>query len=79
VDGPDADPNVTPERVVQLYAYANTMVEYLYATFRKDAYWDFLAAYKDTVDPQLTYPKVLGVTPSQFYAGWLAFAKKKYC
>ena len=79
VDGPGADPNMAPERVSQFYAYANTMVEYLYATFRKDVYWDLLAAYKDTVDPQLTYPKVLGVTPPQFYAGWLAFAKKKYC
>ncbi len=79
VDGPNADPNVTPEREIQFYAYANTMVEYLYATFRKDAYWDILAAYKDTVDPQVTYPKVLGVTPPQFYQSWLAFAKKKYC
>jgi hypothetical protein len=79
VDGPDADPNVTPERSVQFYAFGNTMVEYLYATFRKDAYWDLLAAYKETVDPQVTYPKVLGVTPTQFYEGWLGFAKKKYC
>jgi hypothetical protein len=79
VDGPDADPNVALERVLQFYAYANTMVEYLYATFSTDVYWDLLTAYRETVDPQLIYPKVLGVTPAQFYAGWLAFAKKKYC
>jgi hypothetical protein len=79
VDGPGADPNVTPERVIQFYAYANTMVEYLYATFRKDVYWDLLAAYKETVDPAVTYPKVLGVAPAQFYQGWLASAKKTYC
>ena len=79
VDGPNADPNVAPERIGQFYAYANTMVEYLYATFKKDVYWELMAAYKDTVDPQVNYPKVLNVAPAQFYEGWLAFAKKKYC
>jgi len=79
VDGPYADPNVTPERIVQFYAYANTMIEYLYATFRKDVYWDLMVAYKDSVDPQVNYPRVLSVTPAQFYEGWLAFAKKTYC
>lgn len=79
VDGPNADPNVTPERQVQFYAFVNTMIEYLYATFPKDAYWNLMAAYKDTVDPEVNYPKVLGVTPAQFYDGWTVFAKKKYC
>jgi hypothetical protein len=79
VDGPYADPNVTPERIGQFYAFANTMVEYLYATFRKDAYWDLLAEYKENVDPQVTYPKVLAITPTQFYEGWGGFAKKRYC
>ena len=79
VDGPYADPNLTPERLVQFYADANTMIEYLYATFRKDLYWDLMAAYKDSVDPQVNYPKILGVTPAQFYEGWLGFARKKYC
>jgi hypothetical protein len=79
VDGPYADPNTTPERHIQFYSYANTMVEYLYANFRKDVYWDLIAAYTETVDPQVIYPKVLTVTPAQFYEGWLASARKKYC
>ncbi len=77
VDGPA--PDLPPEAAPVYYAFANTMVEYLYATFGKDAYRDLLVAYKDGVDPKINYPKVLKVTPEQFYAGWMAAAKKKYC
>jgi hypothetical protein len=38
-----------------------------------------MRAYKDSVDPAVTYPKVLRVTPEQLYTNWLAHAKKKYC
>ena len=79
VDGPYADPNVAPERIAQFYAFANSMIEYLYASFAENAYWDLLQAYRETVDVNVNYPKVLGVAPAEFYGGWLAFAKKKYC
>lgn len=80
VDGPRDDlPETQPEDTVRYYAFANTMVEYLYAQFGPDAYKQLLVAYKDRVDPPTNYPKVLKVTPEEFYAGWLAFAKKKYC
>ena len=77
VDGPA--PDLAPEAQVAYYPFANTMVEYLYGTFGKDAYRDLLVVYRDGVDPKVNYPKVLKVTPEEFYAGWLASAKKKYC
>ncbi|MDP9266537.1 MAG: hypothetical protein M3O91_10540 [Chloroflexota bacterium] len=77
VDGPA--PDLPPEAAPQYYAFANTMVEYLYATFGNGAYRDLAIVYKDGVDPKVNYPKVLKVTPEQFYAGWMAAAKKKYC
>jgi hypothetical protein len=55
------------------------MVEYLFAQFGRDAYKQLLAVYKEGVDPNVNYPKVLKVTPEQFYSGWIASAKKKYC
>ena len=55
------------------------MVEYVYATFGKDAYFDLMTAYKDSVDPKITYPKVLKVTPEQLYEGWKAWSKQKFC
>jgi hypothetical protein len=55
------------------------MVEYLYAQFGPDAYRELLIAYKAGVDPKVNYPLVLKTTPEEFYAGWLAFTKKKYC
>jgi hypothetical protein len=70
----------TPQELAGLYyAFANTMVEYLYLHFGKDAYPRLLTAYKDGVNADVNFPKVLRVTPMQFYDGWLAFAKKKYC
>ncbi len=79
VDGPPDLPETPPEEPVRYYAYANTMVEYLYAQFGPDAYRQLLIAYKAGVDPKVNYPLVLKTTPEDFYAGWLAFAKKKYC
>jgi hypothetical protein len=79
VDGPDADPYVTPERSVQFYSFANTMIEYLYATFPDETYWDLMKVYKETIDTAVTYPRVLGITPEQLYADWLVYAKRKYC
>jgi hypothetical protein len=79
VDGPPDLPETPPEEAPRYYAFANSMVEYLYAQFGPDAYKQLLTVYKEGVDPNVNYPKVLKVTPDQFYTGWLAFAKKKYC
>lgn len=78
-DGLIITPETPQELPGQYYSFANTMVEYLYAQFGKDAYPRLLTAYKDGVNADVNFPKVLGVTPAQFYDGWLAFAKKKYC
>lgn len=81
VDGPRSDlPDFPPEDAVRYYAFANTMVEYLYAQFGgANAYKQLLTVYKTGVDPKVNYPQVLKVTPEDFYSGWIAFAKKKYC
>lgn len=79
-DGPRTDlPDTKPEDAVRYYAFANTMIEYLYAQFGQTAYKDLLVAYKDLADPNRNLPTVLKVTPDQFHAGWIAFARKKYC
>lgn len=79
-DGSAADPNAPPELSVQYYAYANTMIEYLYATYGgADAYRRLLLGFKENANPKVTFPKVLDITSDAFYEGWTAFAKKKYC
>jgi hypothetical protein len=78
-DGLLITPETPQELPGQYYSFANTMVEYLYAQFGKDAYPRLLTVYKAGVNAEVNFPKVLGVTPTQFYDGWLAFAKKKYC
>lgn len=72
-------PDTPPELFGQYYAYANSMIEYLYSKYGNDAYWDLMTAYKDDADANVDFPKVLHVTPDQFYADWLAFARKTYC
>jgi hypothetical protein len=75
-----ADPNGPPELSPQYYAFANSMVEYLYSTYGgKDGYRKLLLGYKDSAVSAETMPKVLNITPVQFYDGWKAAAKKKYC
>lgn len=79
-DGPRSDlPDTKPEDAVRYYAFANTMIEYLYAQFGNSAYRDLLLAYKELADPNANLPKVLKVTPEQFHGGWIAYARKKYC
>lgn len=78
-DGPSQEAGAPPEVVSQYYAYANSMIDYLYAQFSKDAYWDLMTTYKAGVDPNVNLPQVLKVTPAQFRDGWIGFAKKKYC
>jgi hypothetical protein len=79
IDGVPTDPDTPPELTGQYYALANSMIEYVYATYGAQSYWDLVALYKDNVDYRLTYPKVFKVEAEGFYQGWLAFAKKKYC
>ncbi len=79
-DGPRTDlPETNPEDAVRYYAFANTMIEHLYAQFGPDAYKKLLVAYKDLADPNVNLPKVLNVTTAEFHSGWIAFAKRKYC
>ncbi|HEX4743574.1 MAG TPA: hypothetical protein VFW12_02760 [Candidatus Limnocylindria bacterium] len=79
VDGIQITPETPPELPGQMYSFANSMVEYLEVTFGKDAYFDLMQAYKDSVDPKITYPKVLKVSPEQFYDGWKVWSKQKFC
>jgi hypothetical protein len=79
VDGPPQDVDTPPEVAGQYYVFAHTMVEYVYVSFGNDAYWNLMTAYKDSVDPKVTYPQVLRVTPEKLYADWQAWSKQKYC
>ena len=64
----------------QYYGFANSMVEYLYATYGgADGYRKLLVAFKDDARPAIAMPKAIGITPEAFYSAWLAAAKKKYC
>jgi len=75
-----ADPNGPPELAPQYYAFANSMVEYLYATYGgADAYRKLLLAFKDDARSSVAFPAALKITPDSFYDGWKAAAKKKYC
>lgn len=78
-DGLILTPETPQELPGQYYSFANSMVEYLYARFGKDAYPRLLTVYKEGVNAAVNFPKVLGVTPAQFYDGWLVSAKTKYC
>jgi hypothetical protein len=74
------DPSAPPELAAQYYSYANTMIEYLYATYGgKSAYAKLLVGFKEDAAPAITFPKVLNVTSVKFYDDWTAWAKKKYC
>jgi len=61
------------------YGFQRSMVEYMYERFGSTAYWDLLAAYMTDASARVTFPKVLKATPDQYYADWLAWAKKKLC
>lgn len=77
-DGAAADS--PPELSPQYYAFANSMVQYLYATYGgKDAYRNLLVAFKADAVPANVFPKVLNITSTAFYDGWKAAAKKKHC
>ena len=79
IDGVPTEPDTPPELTGTYYALANSMIEYVYATYGAQGYWDLVALYKDNPDYRVNYPKVFKVEPDAFYQGWLASAKKKYC
>jgi hypothetical protein len=75
-----ADPNGPPELSPQYYSFANSMVEYLYATYGgADAYRRLLLGFKDDAVPANVFPKVLNVSATKFYDDWKVAAKRKYC
>lgn len=78
-DGVLETPETPPELPGQYYAFANTMIQYLYEVHGDDAYYDLIAVFKDTVDARITYPKALGITGDQFYERWQVWAKQKFC
>lgn len=78
-DGALDAPETPPELFGQYYAFANTMIEYLYKTYGPNAYWDLMTAYTAGVDSKVNLPKAIGVTPDAFYTAWMAWAKKTYC
>src|SRR5207249_12271780 len=79
IDGVPTEPDTPPELTGNYYALANSMVEYVYATYGPQSYWNLVPLYKDNVHHRVNYPKIFKVEPDAFYQGWLAFAKKKYC
>ena len=80
-DGPPelGSPAATLDNYDQYYTYTRTMGEYLDLTYGLPAYWDLLKAFMLSPDAKANMLKVLQVTPEQFYANWLVWAKKKYC
>lgn len=85
VDPPPQDVDTPPEVFGQYYAYANSMVEYVYATRGADSYWRLYEAYAKSgfrvafQASDAVLAGVLSTTPDRFRADWLAFARKKYC
>ena len=79
IDGVPTEPDTPAELTAQFYALANTMVEYVYATYGPRTYWDLVALYKENTDYRVNYPQIFKVEPATFYERWLAYAKQKYC
>jgi hypothetical protein len=61
------------------YAAANVMVEYLFAAYGPERYWDLYGGVARSVDLDVLFRGVLGVDQAAFYAGWLMWVKTKYC
>jgi hypothetical protein len=76
---PPESPSTTIAIYDQYYTLSRTMGEYFDATFGLPAHWALLRAFIQSADPTANLVKVVQVTPDQFYANWLAWAKKKYC
>jgi hypothetical protein len=79
IDGVPTEPDTPPELTGVYYSLANSMIEFVYAAYGPQSYWDLVALYKDNPDYRLNYPKIFKIEPDAFYQAWLAFAKRKYC
>jgi hypothetical protein len=71
--------DTTTSDAAKRYAAANIMVEYLFATYGRERYWDLYGGVTRSVDNDLLFRGVIGVDQATFYASWLAWAKTKYC
>jgi hypothetical protein len=76
---PFAQPGVAPDAYGRFTGYATSMVAFLYERYGADAYWKLMMAYLQSASAAVNFPKVLQVTPEEFYAAWLVWLKKKYC
>jgi len=76
---PLGQPGVSPDAYGRYAAYATAMVAFLYDRYGVDSYWRLMTAYLQSASAALNFPKVLQVTPDEFYAAWLVWLKKKYC
>jgi hypothetical protein len=76
IDGVPTGPDTPPELTGNYYALATSMIEYVYATYGPQSYWDLVALYKDNPDYRVNYPKVFKVEPEAFYQSWLAPRKR---
>jgi hypothetical protein len=76
---PLGEPGVSPDVYGRFSGYATSMVAFLYDRYGVDAYWSLMLAYLQSTSAAVNFPKVLQVTPDEFYAAWLVWLKKKYC
>lgn len=79
-DGPPPfGTSVAPEIYGRHSAFSSSMIAYLNEKYGADAYWRLMSAFVESASAETNFPKVLGVTPSGFYAAWLVWLKQKYC
>lgn len=76
---PLGQPGITPDAYGRYGGYSTSMVAFLYDRYGVDAYWRLMTAYLQSASAAVNFPKVLQVTPDEFYAAWLVWLKKKYC
>jgi hypothetical protein len=61
------------------YAAANSMVDFLFATYGKDRYWELFSSAITFIDNERAFASVLDTTQAKFYDAWLAWVKRRYC
>ena len=76
---PLGHPGITPDAYGRYGGYATVMVAFLFDRYGAETYWRLMTAYLQNASAAVNFPKVLQVTPEEFYAAWLVWLKKKYC
>ena len=76
---PLGQPGITPDAYGRWLGYSTSMAAYLHDRYGAAAYWSLTAAYLQNASGATNFPKVLQVTPDEFYAAWLVWLKRKYC